>query len=236
MEFSKFVAFNSHSNNKYLYPTGPDSTIKFDAKVAASKGVRHEIVKAKSDSGLVHIRCCDTGKYWSCGGKQNNIIVAQANEPQEDTTKENCTLIKPSLSTKECDTVVNLQCRYGGSWQSICGFNGYLVAGGTAEDFIISDWEKLTAKQPKQPQGSVLIGNTTIGHGVLIGDTKRRGRLSIGNTKIGGNVSVNNKNTGVVSIANTTVGHGVRVRGSSSIGETTIEGDISVGNPSPNEE
>ncbi|KAF7143745.1 hypothetical protein RHSIM_Rhsim05G0058200 [Rhododendron simsii] len=144
MDLPKFVSFNSLLNKNYLCPDGINSYIKFGAVDVISWGVKHEIQKAKSGGGLVHIRCCDTGKYWSWGltDYSKRFIVSQANQPGEDTTTRACTLIKPSQYTKDGVSVVNFQVMYEGTWWSIGGDNeGYLVTGG--EDFIISDWELL---------------------------------------------------------------------------------------------
>ncbi|XP_058215888.1 uncharacterized protein LOC131326967 isoform X2 [Rhododendron vialii] len=144
VDLPKFVVFNSLLNKNYLRPEGANSYMKFEVVDAISWGVKHEVMKKKSEGGLVHIRCCDTGKYWSWGltDYSRSYIVAQANHPVEDTTTRACTLIKPSQYTKDGVSVVNLQVMYEGTWWSIGGDNeGYLVTGG--EDFIISDWELL---------------------------------------------------------------------------------------------
>jgi len=161
MALPKFVVFNSLLNKNYLRPVLENSYIKFDAVDVISWGVKHEIQKAKSGGGLLHIRCCDTGKYWSWGLTEysKSYIVAQANQSGEDITTRACTLIKPSHYTKDGVTVVNLQVMYKETWWSIGGDGeGYLVVGG--EDFVISDWESLPFKQPQGPSVSDINMNT----------------------------------------------------------------------------
>lgn len=230
MGLPKFVAFNSLTNIKFLCPSGPNSNIKFDAMVVGSDGVKHEIEKAESDSELVHIKCCETRKYWRGWGVQNNIIVAQANQPEEDIAKEACTLFKHSTKTKDGVTVVNLQYGYKGSWHPICAGNGCLVAGQTnssPEDFIISNLESLP---PEQPEDRVVsIGKMTLGDRLSIGNESTRDEVLMGNIKIRDDVSVANPNTGGASIGHLSIGSGTRIGGIPKIGNVTIGGGVSIG-------
>jgi hypothetical protein len=229
MGLPKFVAFNSLTNIKFLCPSGPNSNIKFDAMVVGSDGVKHEIEKAESDSELVHIKCCETRKYWRGWGVQNNIIVAQANQPEEDIAKEACTLFMHSHKTKDGVTVVNLQYGYRGLWRPICVGNECLVAGQTnssPEDFIISDLESLTPEQAEER--ALSIGKTTLGN-VSIED----GGL-MGITEIGGEVSVDKTYTGRgASIGSLSIGSGSRIRGTPTIGKVSIGGGVSIGKSTP---
>ncbi|KAI8554067.1 hypothetical protein RHMOL_Rhmol05G0068800 [Rhododendron molle] len=195
MYLTKVLVFNSLSNKNYLRPVGSNCYMKFDPMAdVGSWGVKHEIQKSKSGGGLVHIRCCDNGKYWAWGPTKDSVgfITAQANQPGEYRTFSTraCTLIKPSFNTKDGVSVVNLEVMYRGTWWSIGGDGGgYLKPGG--EDFIISDWESLRTKQPQGAfdgdkntniTGGVLIGDTTITGGVFFGSSNINAPVLIGNT------------------------------------------------------
>ncbi|KAI8554056.1 hypothetical protein RHMOL_Rhmol05G0067900 [Rhododendron molle] len=193
MRLTKIVVFNSLLNTNYLRPVGQNCYMKFDQTAdLGSWGVKHEIQMSKSGGGLVHIRCCDNGKYWAWGPTKDSVdfITAQANQPGEDTSTRVCTLIKPSFNTKDGVSAINLEVMYQGTWWPIGGDSrGYLKVGG--EDFIVSDWESLP---PKQPQGaSDGDKNTNTGGGVLIGDTTMEGGVSFGSSNnIGAPVSIGN--------------------------------------------
>ncbi|KAG5547692.1 hypothetical protein RHGRI_013402 [Rhododendron griersonianum] len=192
IHLTKIVVFNSLLNKNYLRPVGSNFCLKFDQTADVGRwGVKHEIQMSKSGGGLVHIRCCDNGKYWAWGPTEDSVdfITAQANQPGEDTSARACTLIKPSFNTKDGVSVVNLEVMYQGTWWPIGGDSmGYLKLGG--EDFIISDWESLP---PKQPQGaSDGDKNTNTGGGVSIGDMIMEGGISFMSSNISAPVSIGN--------------------------------------------
>ncbi|KAF7144263.1 hypothetical protein RHSIM_Rhsim05G0058100 [Rhododendron simsii] len=193
MHLTKIVVFNSLLNKNYLRPVGQNCYMKFDQTADVGNwGVKHEIQMSEFGGGLVHIRCCDNGKYWAWGPSKDSVdfITAQANQPGEDTSIRACTLIKPSFNTKDGVSAINLEVMYQGTWWPIGGDSrGYLKAEG--EDFIVSDCESLPPKQPQGASdgdknmntgGGVLIGDTTIG-GVSFGSSNNiSAPVSIGNT------------------------------------------------------
>ncbi|KAG5547726.1 hypothetical protein RHGRI_013424 [Rhododendron griersonianum] len=207
MHLTKIVVFNSLLNKNYLRPVGQNCYMKFDQTAdVGSSGVKHEIQMSKSGGGLVHIRCCDNGKYWAWGPTKDSVdfITAQANQPGEDTSTRACTLIKPSFNTKDGVSAINLEVMYQGTWWPIGGDSrGYLKVGG--EDFIVSDWESLPPKQPQGASdgdknmntgGGVLIGDTTIG-GVSFGSSNNiNAPVSIGNTIVNYQLLANTNSTG----------------------------------------
>ncbi|KAF7142815.1 hypothetical protein RHSIM_Rhsim05G0059800 [Rhododendron simsii] len=213
IDLPKFVVFNSLLNKNYLRPKGIDNRMKFEAVDARSWGVKHEIQKAKVERGLVHIRCCNTEKYWTWDLTKDSVkfITAEADQPGEDTTTRACTLIRPFQYTKNGVSVVNLQVMYEGTWWSIGGDDrGYLVSGG--EDFKILDWESLESNQPQGASDG--NKNTNTGCGVKFGDASIEGGVFFGNAIVRAPIMINTtimyntepsatQNTGdVASIAN----------------------------------
>jgi len=191
--------------------------------------VKHEVQMAKSGGGVIHIRCCDTGKYWNFGlSGSANYIVAEANQPGEDIATRACTLIKPSQYTKDGVTVVNLEVMYLGNWFSIgADGEGYLTDSG-GEDFTISNWDLLVGKKRQGPSdgdensntgGGAAIGNMNIGGGLSIGNP--RGYVMVGNTII--NMSGTQKQDLVNILANS-----VSVL-EHKIGNMNTEGGVSTG-------
>ncbi|KAG5547723.1 hypothetical protein RHGRI_013421 [Rhododendron griersonianum] len=193
MHLTKIIVFNSLFNKNYLCPVGQNRYMKFDQTAnVGSWGVKHEIQMSKSGGGLVHIRCCDNDKYWAWGPTKDSVdfITAQAKQPGEDTSTRACTLFKPSFNTKDGVSAINLEVMYQGTWWPIGGDSrGYLKVGG--EDFIVSDWESLSPKQPQRASNG--DKNTNTGGGVLIGDTTLEGGVSFGSSNnIGAPVSIGN--------------------------------------------
>ncbi|XP_058221596.1 uncharacterized protein LOC131331576 [Rhododendron vialii] len=109
----RFVVFKSAHNNKYLCcdeydPNGPN-LLRFIKEDAMSQNSKHEVMMAKRGDGLVHIRCCSTGKYWRRLSEDNSWIAAKADEPEEDLSKWSCTLFWPCYDSKEDDNSVQLE-------------------------------------------------------------------------------------------------------------------------------
>ncbi|KAG5547691.1 hypothetical protein RHGRI_013401 [Rhododendron griersonianum] len=236
MALPRFVVIKSLSNETYLCPSGPDSLLKFEGVGFDSRGVKHEVVKATSGGGLVHIRCCDAGKYWSWEVKHGNIIAAQA----EDGTSAACISIKPSYKdSSDAVTLVNFQLQWKSKWHAVFkNSGGYLesgenIRGSIVQDFVMSDWEELSrARQGKITGVYVRTEETAINDGIFIADTNTGGGVSVMDTNIGVGGSAGNMNTGGgVSVANTNIG--TSVGGRVAIGRRTITGGIFIGRPSP---
>ncbi|KAI8573758.1 hypothetical protein RHMOL_Rhmol01G0301100 [Rhododendron molle] len=109
----RFVVFKSAHNNKYLCcdeydPNGPN-LLRFIKEDAMSQNSKHEVMMAKRGDGLVHIRCCSTGKYWRRRLEDNSWIAAKADKPEEDLSKWSCTLFWPCYDSKEDDNGVQLE-------------------------------------------------------------------------------------------------------------------------------
>ncbi|KAF7142676.1 hypothetical protein RHSIM_Rhsim05G0011500 [Rhododendron simsii] len=73
--------------------------LQFSGEEIVSPYSKFEIVRAKTaaaagnDNGFVHIRCSYNNKYWVAGA--DSIIVAGADEPNEDQSQPSCTLFEP---------------------------------------------------------------------------------------------------------------------------------------------
>ncbi|KAF7143112.1 hypothetical protein RHSIM_Rhsim05G0059600 [Rhododendron simsii] len=209
MALPKFVVIKLASNKTYLQlPYGKNTLLKFKELGSDSKGYKHEVEEAKSEAGLVHIKCCETGKYWTLAGMHSNIIAAKADKPVEDGTSAAC-------------TVNNMGCLESGE--------------NMAEDFIVSDWEKLQRPHPNKSTGTPTGGNAMvegieIEDGVFIGGAEARGpgHLSVFGTSFGGGSSAGDG----VSVADANIKPGdVPVGGSFTFGKRTIKGGLRIGYP-----
>ncbi|KAF7142680.1 hypothetical protein RHSIM_Rhsim05G0059300 [Rhododendron simsii] len=238
MALPKFVVIKLASNKTYLQlPYEKNTLLKFKELGSDSKGYKHEVEEAKSEAGLVHIKCCETGKYWTLAGMHNNIniIAAEADKPVEDGTSAACTLIKPTLKYIGGITVVNFQFQRQSKWQSVfVNSMGCLESGeNMAEDFIVSDWEKLQRPHPNKSTGTptggdVMVEGIEIEDGVFIGGVEARGpgHLSVFGTSFGGGSSAG----GGVSVADANFKPGgVPVGGSFTFGKRTIKGGLRIG-------
>ncbi|PQM36356.1 uncharacterized protein Pyn_38100 [Prunus yedoensis var. nudiflora] len=110
MTLPRFVVVKSNHNKKYLRylkkedgeEDVPSGFLKFTGEEAGSHYAKYEVEMAKSteNKGFVHIRCCYNNKYWvSVNGMDkfegDVLIVAGADEPEEDQSKPSCTLFEP---------------------------------------------------------------------------------------------------------------------------------------------
>ncbi|PQP96960.1 uncharacterized protein Pyn_18686 [Prunus yedoensis var. nudiflora] len=110
MTLPRFVVVKSNHNKKYLRylkiedgeVDAPSGFLKFTGEEAGSHYAKYEVEMAKSteNKGFVHIRCCYNNKYWvSVNGMDkfegDVLIVAGADEPEEDQSKPSCTLFEP---------------------------------------------------------------------------------------------------------------------------------------------
>ena len=109
VQLPKFVALKGMNNSKYLSlttkndPRLPAGFLQFEGEEVASPLAKFEMEMAKSENGLVHIRCCNNNKYLArenttiCTCHYNNpyLIVAAADKPEEDEYKISCTLFEP---------------------------------------------------------------------------------------------------------------------------------------------
>ncbi|XP_058213537.1 uncharacterized protein LOC131325347 [Rhododendron vialii] len=102
----RFAVFQSTSvplQKKYLRYIheggGVHGLLQFSGEEIVSPYSKFEIERAKTtaaagnDNGFVHIRCCYNNKYWVAGA--DSLIVAGADEPNEDQSQRSCTLFEP---------------------------------------------------------------------------------------------------------------------------------------------
>ncbi|KAG5566819.1 hypothetical protein RHGRI_002380 [Rhododendron griersonianum] len=149
----RFVVFKSAHNNKYLCCDEDEpNLLRFNGKDAMSPYSKHEVMIAKRGDGLVHIRCCCTGKYWRRLSEDDHWIVAKADEAEEDLSKWSCTLFWPCYDAKKDDNGIELQHSQLGENTSL--YLNCLTAAksphSTTEKagLIAVDWESLPPKYP----------------------------------------------------------------------------------------
>jgi hypothetical protein len=109
VELPSCIALRSHSNGSYLrYVHEHGETyrqLQLNGKDALNPYTRYDVqVSAKHNGGLVHIRCRYNRKYWVARRRGDGwCIAADADEPEEDLTNPNCTLIKPIIVVTATD-------------------------------------------------------------------------------------------------------------------------------------
>ncbi|KAF7142650.1 hypothetical protein RHSIM_Rhsim05G0057900 [Rhododendron simsii] len=199
------------------------------------KGVKHEVVEVRD--GLVHIKCCQTGKYWTLAGADGNFIAAEADQPVEGGTSAACMLIKPSFKDIGSVTVVNFHFQRQSKWHSLFVNNeGHLQSGeNIAEDFIISDWEKFSCARQTRSTGGGIIKTEEVaiegGASIAGMETRGPGPGSIFSTTLGGRSSAGD---GTVSVADVNIKAGdMPVGGTVMFGKRTLKGSLNIGFPAP---
>lgn len=96
------IALRSISNGKflrYVHEHGEEKyrQLELSGEDALNLFTRFDVEPSRLHDGLVHIRCRYNRKYWVArqhGDDDGWIIVAGADEPEEDLSKPSCTLIK----------------------------------------------------------------------------------------------------------------------------------------------
>ncbi|KAK4279985.1 hypothetical protein QN277_011671 [Acacia crassicarpa] len=121
MSLPRFVMLiKSNYNNKYLrymwehlQDSVEQDLLQFSEENVESPYAKFEVEMAKSESGLVHIRCCYNDKYWVRLSQNHWWIAAIADEPEEDKSKWSCTLFKPIYVDSNAKTVRFLHVQLG---------------------------------------------------------------------------------------------------------------------------
>jgi hypothetical protein len=234
----KFVVIKSASNETCLQlPIGNSRLPIFKELGDDSKGVKQEVVGANTGTGLVHIKCCDTGKYWTLAGTKDGstyYITADSDKQVEDGTSAACTLIKPSQKNIGGVPVINFQIQRESKWHSLfLNRKGVLESAenAVAGDFIVADWEKLTRGGPRRGMnttgGDARIEETAIEDGIAIANKAAvgYGRVSIFNTSYG--VGGSGGGDGI-SVADVDIAAG---GGKLTVGKRVIKGGIKIGYP-----
>ncbi|XP_022723820.1 uncharacterized protein LOC111280671 [Durio zibethinus] len=165
-----FMVLRSDEKNEYLgfiHENGKsDGYLEFSEAQAVSPYAKFEVEMAAGagKDGMVHIRSCQNNKYWV---RTKNLsatetpgegywITATASKPEEDQSKESCTLFKPISVDPVTNTVriihVQSEC-YLCLWRLInsnpkpgdrCVLAYYKHFDGNSRDiFTIIDWESL---------------------------------------------------------------------------------------------
>ncbi|XVF37567.1 hypothetical protein REPUB_Repub20aG0020300 [Reevesia pubescens] len=164
LELPRFIVLRSNDKNDYLgyiHEDGnSDGYIKFSQTQALSPYAKFEVEIARKD-GLVHIRSCQNNKYWvriknlsiTGNSAEQYWIIATANKPEEDQSKESCTLFKPISVDPVMKTarIMHVQSgcylclwRLSNPTFTHCVLANYKVYDGNSCDiFTIIDWESL---------------------------------------------------------------------------------------------
>ncbi|KAK4279988.1 hypothetical protein QN277_011674 [Acacia crassicarpa] len=136
----RFLVLKSNYNNNYLHYIQEGGQVqgflRFSGEVK-SLIAKFEVEKARSESGLVHIKCCYNNKYWARGTQYDRWIVAKADEPEEDQSKWSCTLFKPICVDTDAKTVrfLHVQLRsYACLSRTIAPFTSCLFVGSENPD------------------------------------------------------------------------------------------------------
>ncbi|KAI9078669.1 hypothetical protein K1719_039418 [Acacia pycnantha] len=115
-----------------IMPKHVHGFLQFSGEEVVSQYAKFEVKKAKSDNGLVHIRCCYNNKYWVRWTQNHWWIVARADEPEEDQSKWSCTLFKPVYVDADAKTIRFLHVqlgKYACLWRIAAPFASCLFAG-----------------------------------------------------------------------------------------------------------
>ncbi|XP_052187878.1 uncharacterized protein LOC127798385 [Diospyros lotus] len=173
MALPRFIVLRSNEKNEYLgyiHENGEsaDGYLSFSETQAISPYAKFEVERPASARAaigdLVHLRSCENNKYWvrtknrSITGnpKEENWITATADKPEEDQSKESCTLFK-LISVDAVESTVRIMhvqsgcylCLWRLSWDPAvvfgrCVLANYNVFDGNGRDiFTVIDWESL---------------------------------------------------------------------------------------------
>lgn len=95
MKYARFVDENVATHG-HIHATGEN---------VVSPYAKFEVVQANIGRGLVHIRSSYNNKFWVRWNQHSNLIVAGANEPEEDQSQWACTLFEPLSVTGNTNQV-----------------------------------------------------------------------------------------------------------------------------------
>ncbi|CAN1793981.1 hypothetical protein LINPERHAP1_LOCUS20173 [Linum perenne] len=103
----KLVALRANNNFMHYVGDQNDAVSKPYSQCVGCKkqsnktlnAVKLEVIQSKYENSLVHIKCSSNGKYLRSDRiNGTHWIAATAEEPEEDPTKDTCTLFKPMYS------------------------------------------------------------------------------------------------------------------------------------------
>jgi len=219
----QFVAISSSSTskNKYFRPSGPNGELKSEEvdEVSAYK-VKHEVVNSRSYPGMIHLKCVDTGKYWSWGLNRasNDYISAQQTKRVPDLSSKACTLIEYSHHTRNGASVFHLEFRRNSKWHAIKKDSEGFFKSGESRDghshttFVIEDWHQ-AARSSRNKKN--IGGGTSSGNGVAIGKLYVEKMIcvvpSTSQPHQAARASKNKNNTGGGGTGSTSIGNGVAI-------------------------
>ncbi|KAE8723877.1 hypothetical protein F3Y22_tig00011718pilonHSYRG00209 [Hibiscus syriacus] len=147
---ASFIVLKSNVNNQYLgfiREKGESyGCVKSSETQILSPYAKFEVEMATSPGtdGLVHIRSCQTNKYWVAG--TNSEITVTAKKPEEDRSNELCTLFK-IVSVDDAASEVRI--RHVQSKRYLRILDGTWRASAVSEDFdyshndlfVLIDWD-----------------------------------------------------------------------------------------------
>ncbi|XP_047957499.1 uncharacterized protein LOC125203231 isoform X2 [Salvia hispanica] len=106
----KFIAIKttSYPDRGHLYYNGRQSSVNLGEGNVFSTRVKIEVERATSNTNYVHLRFSNSNRYWSLRAN-SNVIVAESNQPVEDTREPSCTLFQPVQAAGEAAGVFYLK-------------------------------------------------------------------------------------------------------------------------------
>ncbi|KAE8723876.1 hypothetical protein F3Y22_tig00011718pilonHSYRG00208 [Hibiscus syriacus] len=147
----KFIVLKSEKNNQYLSYDRDDSKVQLrclEALALSTPFTKFEVVSSAQD-GLVHIKNCRLNKYCERVKEppvphdpDNFYYAATADKPEEDQSKESCTLFK-LVSVDIATNEIRIQHVQSGRYLGYCGTDGYPDYYPSDCLFTVSDWELL---------------------------------------------------------------------------------------------
>ncbi|CAN1190332.1 hypothetical protein LINPERPRIM_LOCUS40191 [Linum perenne] len=139
----RFIAMKSRYNHKYLRYINDDDDddqngyLKFSADKPTSLYAKFEVEMAASGGGLVHLKCWVNGKYLARQSRSGWWIRGEADRPEENRSKWNCTLFRPEIMSSGDDESAVVRFRHVQLGHYACLFN----TSGTLMDCLYAGWE-----------------------------------------------------------------------------------------------
>ncbi|CAI0428932.1 unnamed protein product [Linum tenue] len=164
-----FVAIKSRYNHKYVRYRGgrgdeQEGFLQVSEENPAAIGgyAKFEVVRAKNDGELVHLKCCSNSKYWRSSSEGRWWVSGSAAKPKENSSDWACTLFKPVYvdgggGDGTSVRLLHVQLgRYACLFRSDSAFGGCLYAASDdpspdmADVFTFVDWESFESNEEEE--------------------------------------------------------------------------------------
>ncbi|CAI0428535.1 unnamed protein product [Linum tenue] len=164
-----FVAIKSRYNHKYVRYRGghgdeQEGFLQVSEENPAAIGgyAKFEVVRAKNDGELVHLKCCSNSKYWRSSSQGRWWVSGSAAKPKENSSDWACTLFKPVYvdgggGDGTSVRLLHVQLgRYACLFRSDSAFGGCLYAASDdpspdmADVFTFVDWESFESNEEEE--------------------------------------------------------------------------------------